>query len=85
MPASFDPNNTISAFLLNVTVKCKEAIKLLGKLKLNLPLHWQFNDRVKFAKKSFGPLPDLDVVTVGEAWGCSWRPELRLSPSLRLL
>lgn len=50
-----------------------------------LPLHWELDDCVELAEESFRPLPNLDVVAVGEAGRGSRRTKLRLSPSLGFL
>lgn len=52
---------------------------------INLPLHWELDDCVELPEQSSGPLPNLDVVTVGEAGGGGWGAQLCMSASLGLL
>lgn len=52
---------------------------------INLPLHRELDDCVEFPEQSSRSLPNLDVVTVGEAGGGGRGAQLCLSASLGFL
>lgn len=52
---------------------------------VHVPVHRQLDDRVELPEQRSRPLPDLDVVAVGEAGGGGRRAELRLGAGLSLL